>query len=92
VYRLGGSEGVPEALAAFAKARELIPDLVVTKYFEAQIFLGEGKLDSAEVALRQILLEQPDHKEASRDLRGLLERKEKGAKSGSLLGKFLSRK
>lgn len=92
-YRLRGSTAVKEAKEAFARANALIPQSLVTEYFEAQLDIGEGELEAAERRLRKILAEKPDHTEAMRDLRSLRERKQKEADSGrSFLGKLLKRK
>lgn len=82
VYRARGRGGVEEARAAFARARALIPDSLVTDYLEAQLEIGEGELDAAERRLRKILLEKPDHAGAQQLLRGLRERKEKETATG----------
>lgn len=92
-YRIRGSAAVEEAREAFARARALIPQSLVTEYLEAQLEIGEGDLVAAERRLKKILAEKPDHTEAMRDLRGLRERKQKEAeKARGFLGKLLKRK
>lgn len=92
-YRLRGSAAVEEAREAFARARALIPQSLVTEYLEAQLEIGEGDLVAAERRLKKILAEKPDHTEAMRDLRNLRERKQKEADTGrGFFGKLLKRK
>lgn len=92
-YRIRGSAAVEEAREAFARARALIPQSLVTEYLEAQLDIGEGDLVAAEKRLRKILADKPDHTEAMRDLRSLRERKQREAeKARGFLGKLLKRK
>lgn len=82
IHRTHGSAGVAEARAAFARARDLIPELLVTDFLEAQLEIGEGEFEAAEARLQKILLEQPDHGGAQQALRNLRERKEKMSATG----------
>jgi cytochrome c-type biogenesis protein CcmH len=85
-----GASGLSDARDCFQKALALNPDFIPARLGEALALQLEGELKAAERLLRDVLLGQPDHAEASRQLRALRELAKRDVGKG-LLGKLFKR-
>jgi curved DNA-binding protein CbpA/CheY-like chemotaxis protein len=85
-----GASGLADARASFEKALALNPDFIPARLGKASALQLEGELRAAEKLLRDVLLGQPDHVEASRQLRALRELAKRDEGKG-LLGRLFRR-
>ncbi len=90
VLRARGATAASEALASLDKALSLNADFVTARVYKAVVLGQTGNESQAMGLLREVLAAQPDHVEASRELRALKERSRKDEGKG-LLGKLFKR-